>query len=39
MSDQMISEVYQWEKTMELNDDEVNYALRVHFYFRVLKLL
>jgi len=33
MSDQMISEVYQWEKTMELNDDEVNYALRRSFLF------
>lgn len=33
MSDQMISEVYQWEKTMELNDDEVNYALRKSFLF------
>ena len=33
MSDQMISEVYQWEKTMELNNDEVNYALRRSFMF------
>jgi len=33
MSDQMISEVYQWEKTMELNNDEVNYALRRSFLF------
>jgi len=33
MSDRMISEVYQWEKTMELNDDEVNYALRRSFLF------
>jgi two-component system phosphate regulon sensor histidine kinase PhoR len=33
MSDQMISEVYQWEKTMELNDDEVNFALRRSFLF------
>ena len=33
MSDQMISEVYQWEKTMELNDEEVNYALRRSFLF------
>jgi two-component system, OmpR family, phosphate regulon sensor histidine kinase PhoR len=28
MSDRMISEVYQWEKTMELNKEEVNYALK-----------
>jgi len=28
MSDQMIAEVYQWEKTMELNKDEVNFALK-----------
>jgi two-component system phosphate regulon sensor histidine kinase PhoR len=28
MSDQMIAEVYQWEKTMEVNKDEVNYALK-----------
>ncbi len=33
MSDQMISEVYQWEKTMELNKDEVNFALRRSFLF------
>jgi len=33
MSDQMISEVYQWEKTMDLNDDEVNYALKRSFMF------
>jgi len=33
MSDQMISEVYQWEKTMDLNNDEVNYALKRSFMF------
>ena len=33
MSDQMIAEVYQWEKTMELNKDEVNFALRRSFQF------
>jgi two-component system, OmpR family, phosphate regulon sensor histidine kinase PhoR len=33
MSDQMISEVYQWEKTMELNKEEVNYALKRSFMF------
>jgi two-component system phosphate regulon sensor histidine kinase PhoR len=33
MSDQMISAVYQWEKTMELNKSEVLYALRRSFLF------
>ncbi|MDP4222148.1 MAG: HAMP domain-containing sensor histidine kinase [Bacteroidota bacterium] len=33
MSNEMISEVYQWEKTMDLNKDEVNYALRRSFLF------
>jgi two-component system phosphate regulon sensor histidine kinase PhoR len=33
MSDQMIAEVYQWEKTMELNKDEVSFALRRSFQF------
>ncbi len=33
MSDQMISAVYQWEKTMELNKDEVVYALQRSFLF------
>jgi two-component system phosphate regulon sensor histidine kinase PhoR len=33
MSDQMISEVYQWERTMEINNDEVNFALRKAFMF------
>jgi two-component system, OmpR family, phosphate regulon sensor histidine kinase PhoR len=33
MSDQMISEVYQWEKTMDLNKDEINFALRRSFLF------
>lgn len=33
MSDQMIAEVYQWEKTMEVSKDEVNYALRRSFMF------
>jgi two-component system phosphate regulon sensor histidine kinase PhoR len=28
MSDQMISEVYQWEKTLELDKNEVEYALK-----------
>lgn len=33
LSDQMISEVYQWEKTMELDNDEINYALKRSFMF------
>jgi two-component system phosphate regulon sensor histidine kinase PhoR len=37
MSDQMISEVYQWEKTMELNKDEVNFTLRRSFLFSGIK--
>ncbi len=28
MSDQMISEIYQWEKTLELDNDEIGYALK-----------
>ena len=31
MSDQMISEVYQWEKTLELDKKEVEFALRQSF--------
>ena len=37
MSNQMISEVYQWEKTMELNNDEVNHALKRSFQFSRLE--
>jgi len=33
MSDQMIAEVYQWEKTMELDNNEVNYALKRSLHF------
>ena len=33
MSDQMISEVYTWEKTLELDKKEVEYALRQSFLF------
>ncbi len=33
MSDQMISEIYQWEKTMELDKNEIDYALRNSFLF------
>ncbi|MCU0363135.1 MAG: hypothetical protein MUE32_07245 [Bacteroidales bacterium] len=31
LSDQMISEIYQWEKTMEIEDKEVHSALRQSF--------
>jgi hypothetical protein len=27
MSDQMISEIYQWEKTLELDNKEIEYTL------------
>jgi len=33
MSDQMIAEVYQWEKTMALDNNEVNFALTRSFHF------
>lgn len=33
MSDQMISEVYQWEKTMELDNKEIEYALKRSLLF------
>ncbi|NMC39470.1 MAG: HAMP domain-containing histidine kinase [Bacteroidales bacterium] len=33
MSDQMISEVYQWEKTMDLDKNEVGFALQRAFLF------
>lgn len=33
MSDQMISEVYEWEKTMELDKDAIEYALKRSFMF------
>lgn len=33
MSDQMISEVYQWEKTMEINNNEVAFALQNAFMY------
>lgn len=33
MSDQMISEIYQWEKTMELDEREVEYALNRSFRY------
>ena len=28
MSDQMISEIYQWEKTLELDNKEIEYTLK-----------
>ena len=33
MSDQMISEIYQWEKTMELDEREIEYALNRSFRY------
>jgi two-component system phosphate regulon sensor histidine kinase PhoR len=37
MSDQMIAEVYQWEKTMEISNDEVNFALSRSFQFSEIR--
>src|SRR4030042_2920233 len=37
MSDQMIAEVYQWERTMEISNDEVNFALSRSFQFSEIK--
>jgi two-component system phosphate regulon sensor histidine kinase PhoR len=33
MSQQLISEIYQWEKTMELDNNEIDYALKQSFSF------
>ena len=33
MSNQMISEIYQWEKTLELNNNEIGYALQRSLMF------
>ena len=33
MSDQMISEIYQWEKTLELDNKEIEYALKQIIFF------
>ncbi len=33
MSDQLISEIYQWEKTLELDNKEIEYSLRQSFSF------
>jgi two-component system phosphate regulon sensor histidine kinase PhoR len=32
LSDQLISEIYQWEKTLELNNNEIGNVLRQTFY-------
>lgn len=33
MSDQLISEIYQWEKTLELDNNEIDYSLKQSFSF------
>ena len=33
MSDQMISEIYQWEKTLELDNKEIEYSLKQSLAF------
>ena len=33
MSDQLISEIYQWEKTLELNNTDIGYSLRQTFSY------
>lgn len=33
MNDQMISEVYSWEKTLELDNKEISFALKQYFAF------
>ena len=33
MSDQLISEIYQWEKTLELNNTDIGYALKQTFSY------
>lgn len=33
LSDQLISEIYQWEKTLQLNDKDVGYALKQTFSY------
>lgn len=37
MSDRMISEIYQWEKTTQLDNKEVEYALKQSFFFSNIK--
>jgi two-component system phosphate regulon sensor histidine kinase PhoR len=38
MSNQMIAEVYQWEKTMALDNNEVNFALTRSFHFSGIEI-
>jgi two-component system, OmpR family, phosphate regulon sensor histidine kinase PhoR len=38
MSDQMIAEVYQWEKTMTLDNNEVNFALSRSLHFSGIEI-
>ena len=33
MSDKIISEIYQWEKTLELDNKEIEYSLKQSFSF------
>ena len=33
MSDKIISEIYQWEKTLELDNKEIDYSLKQSFSF------
>ena len=33
MSDKLISEIYQWEKTLELDNKEIDYSLKQSFSF------
>ncbi len=33
LSDQLISEIYQWEKTLELNNKDIDYALKQTFSY------
>jgi two-component system phosphate regulon sensor histidine kinase PhoR len=37
MSDQMINEIYQWEKTLELDNKEIEYTLRQSLAYRNIK--
>jgi two-component system phosphate regulon sensor histidine kinase PhoR len=37
MSDKIISEIYQWEKTLELDNKEIEYSLRQTFSFAGIK--
>jgi two-component system phosphate regulon sensor histidine kinase PhoR len=37
MSQQLISEIYQWEKTMELDNNEIEYSLRQAFSYAAIE--